>query len=607
MAQQDTDHATDTGPVLLLAGPGTGKTHDLARRVRWLVLERQPSVDPRDITVITFTVEAARNMRWRMSDQSKEKDGTFVPPDFLPKVSTMHSLGNSILQDLGASIGLSPDFAVLPRGPIRELLFQDCARLAGRPEVSGKDAAKCRTQGDCREDDSDRCKVCKLYTKLLRANRTIDHDDQIAEACKALRASRAGLSKYMAQAQHLLVDEYQGINQAQFELIQILTGGQTEGLFVVGDDDQSIYEFRGGSVKFIKRFANDFGNDTIKHKTLSRRCPGHILHGALDVARRFNRDRIGQKPEMCCQEDGSKILAHRFPNDTKEADWIARETKDRFQRMDVLILVPTGNYIPTIARALRHVGVSYRARLTVEKTELNLFAALQKWLEKPSDSFTLRLLIERMVESQHLGIPSSKVKKAEKRAERDAALKRISDLWHPVLDEECSLYDAILRASPSDELVRLVGCSLQRVQTARSGSALDFLSAVSDVFKPWKQRADDMVAEFDEWIALAQSVSAATSVRVMTMQGSKGLEADCVFIVGADDGVLPKAKPGTPQEAVESRLFFVSMTRAKRELHLCHSVNRSGGATFLSNSYALKQSRFTAAIAKEHLTHVPHD
>lgn len=579
----------------------------MALRVKWLTTERTPKVDTRDITVITFTTEAARNMRKRMNDKA-----IGVPPNLQPRAMTMHALGMDVLTNHATEAGLSQDFRVLPRDGIRAPLLRDAGLMAGldlqTAELQAKRAGSCRNQGDCKDDGSDRCKVCKQYIAILRGNNMIDHDDQMGLAVEVLSKCKPIRDEYRSRAQHLLVDEYQDINKAQHDLITILSQKQEAGLFVVGDDDQSIYEFRGGSLRFMKEFSQVHGAGSVRPKTHSFRCPGHILSGALSVASKYNTGRIGPgpKPQMTWNDAGEPIKVHLFPTQECEASEVATLSRDRSRKMDVLILVKDKFFAMPISRALRTRGVDHTFPFSPSGTALDSFSVIDAWAEDPDDSLALRHCIELILNAGVLEIPTRRARSAASLKERESSLRPIARLWDGVLRGRGSLWDVLRDESEKTAELRPIRDTLEGLYYARRSNAATYLAMLQWAFNPWGSRVRNMCSEFGEWVALARSASSIPSVRIMTMQGAKGLEADCVFVVGVDDGVLPSAVPNSAEEAAQSRLFFVSMSRAKRELHLCHSSNRSGGVSQKKQNYALRVSRFVKAIASSDMEYLKH-
>ncbi len=313
------------GPVLLLAGPGTGKTHQLALRIKDLMETKGTQADA--ITVITFTKEAAENMRRRISDE--EKKDVYIVPDKRPeRITTMHSLGLEIVRSYPSKLGLPEEFRVLTDSRLRTVLIRDASLLCGYDEVTAKEAEAVRQQGGDVQAGSVPGKIIKQYENILRANNAIDYDDQIVLACQILEGDKGARDKYTAAAQHLLVDEYQDINPSQKRLVSLLSQIHPEGLFVVGDDDQSIYSFRGGTPKYIREFGQEYHAQYGAQALClaeSRRCPDTILRAALSVVRGFDPARF-PKPDphfSASKQGGAPVQIHDAATDDQEADIIA--------------------------------------------------------------------------------------------------------------------------------------------------------------------------------------------------------------------------------------------------------------------------------------------
>jgi len=218
-----------SGPLLILAGPGTGKTYRLAKRIKYLIEEKD--VSPEEITVITFTSAAAKNMRNRISDEAQSE--LYIDPSQQPKsIRTMHGLGYLILQDEDSQLEFDCH-NVIADLDLQKILYADAAQITGFQRAQAEEARQCRQLGKCKLSEEVKCKICQQYQKLLRACSAIDFNDQILLACQILKDKPGLLLKYQLQCKHLLIDEYQDINAAQFELIRLLSQKHQDGLFVV--------------------------------------------------------------------------------------------------------------------------------------------------------------------------------------------------------------------------------------------------------------------------------------------------------------------------------------------------------------------------------------
>ncbi len=398
------------GPLLILAGPGTGKTFQIAKRLQFLTGEL--AVPCEQLTVITFTQEAAQSMRRKLSDKGK--------PEFMPKekrpgtIKTMHSLGHAIIEENLKASGLTKDFKVVEEKELRQTLFLDAALRVGESESDGLEALDDRIKGERQLSDRS-LRISTEYERLLRACNSIDFDDQITVASRLLKNDEQVGAKWQARARHLLVDEYQDINPAQFEFICQLSVASREGLFVVGDDDQSIYHFRGGSPEFIRQFALHFGHDAkvIQMKT-SRRCKRNILTAANTLVEQHDPDRL---PKTACdfvETEVGEVSIHGCPSDDREAEIISAIIKSAMDATEkepqsAFILIPNRFYSKKIEAALTSFGITYSVKLN-ESTAIKKFLLMRDWAELTDDNLLTRQAMQMVIESGQCKIPSVKKK-----------------------------------------------------------------------------------------------------------------------------------------------------------------------------------------------------
>jgi DNA helicase-2/ATP-dependent DNA helicase PcrA len=594
------------GPALLLAGPGTGKTYQLAKRIKFLVEDRK--LDPNTITVITFTSAAAANMRARISDPRKQE--LYVSQDLQPElVCTMHSLGYRIIREnlTLPLINMTVAPTVVQADRTKLLLMGDAAQLAGYQRETADETRLCRQYGRCRPDSSKKCRICETYGVILRACGAIDYDDQILLACHILRENPLIEERWRKRTRHLLVDEYQDINAGQFDLIRRLSKGQEDGLFVVGDDDQSIYSWRGGSPKFIRKFEKHFGEESKVFPLLrSFRCPKSILESGFSVIKQYDKDRRDKGSFSFDSGEGSPITVHNLPSDKREAAKIRAIVVDALPSKDVLILVPNRNYAKLICDALRRARVSFVAPEPIPGEGLPVVERFIAWFYDPQDSLALRDCIENMLTAEDSPLPSRRVRNAEKLEAREKGLSVISYLWKEVINSHRSLWQ-VLNESRSAEAVldylregfRALGRSVE------NGKVPEVLSDIAERLRPWRS-VGDLVEEVQNWVSRSDQGSSnqVPNVRVMTFQGAKGLEADVVCIIGAEEGAIPRDVDDADLIAEQARLFFVSITRAKADLHIFHARSRSGAVSYQQlhtrdGPHTLQRSRFIDALPKK--------
>lgn len=586
-------------PLLILAGPGMGKTYTLAYKIKHLVKNKDgEKIKPDEITVITFTNEAAINMRKRISSDSDEK--VYIEQELQPSViCTMHKLGHRIIKDNYSELGLENNFNVLSSGYLKDVLIKDCSQIVGAERNHAKETITCRQEGKCTKTESLKCNICSEYKKLLRKFNYIDHDDQVLLACELLKNNKNILQREQTKARYLLVDEYQDINYAQWELINLLSTGKTENLFVVGDDYQSIYGFRGGSPKYIRNFVNDYAPNAEVHRlTVSRRCPPHIFKGAFHMVHKYNSGDIKFLENLEFKNKGSSLInVCEFKHHNLEADFIARKVREIGPSYDVLILVPDYNFSKPIKSALRKKFIDFSCDFDLEKTELYLITVLLNWLKNKSDNFNLRVLIEDIINRGLSDIPGKQtefVGTEDNKNKREIAFRQISNFWKEV-GKKKTLYMKLKTLKKDDSFKKLIDTItlLKDVYGQENDTAI-FLSTIIKKLNIWKNISNfsDELNSIVEEIKGLTMISGECSVRVLTIRKAKGLEADYVFIVGLENNILPR-NTGLEED---SRLLYVSMTRAKKELYLLHSEIRDRNITKVKTA---GRSEFINAIPTE--------
>lgn len=593
------------GPVALVAGPGSGKTTVLARRVKHLVEER--GADPEEITVITFTREAARNMKERLTPPAKEgMPNITLPLEFHPQtICTMHSLGARIVADNCDRLGVTSGYRVVSAWQVRQMLFEDAARLCREDTGFGRECDRRKQQVGMPENERQE-QVFDAYQKILRSCNAIDFDDQIIMACQVLSNHDDVRQDWQRRATHLLVDEYQDINSAQLELIQLLSGPDASGLFVVGDDDQSIYGFRGAEPDYIRNFEEHFVGGHIESIPDCFRCQPHVIKAAHGFIEMFNPDRIKKPEPICIRPEGPLVTVHGVPSDAREAVIIATMAADALREGDVLVLLPKSGYADQLEKELRKRRIAFDVPPQRGSTATLMFAALRDWLADPSDNLAFRELLQAVADGGSVGIPGPKVRKPEKVAEREEALTKLSDLWKGVF-AGASLRDSLRISTQNSDLYKMLDAVTDELEQAAEGTPTDFGQRTFEALKPWANSKSML----DELAASPAGTRGpidgdANVVRIMTMRNSKGLEAETVFIIGLEEGAFPNGEHDTDQFKEEARLFYVSMTRAKKDLHLFHARSRSGGKTYKAKSFGMNPSPFLEGLPERHRKHQYH-
>lgn len=593
------------GPILLLAGPGTGKTWQLAQRIKFLTGEKGVSAD--EITLITFTTEAAKGMRAKLEEQGS---GEYVEPANRPsRIFTMHSLGHQIIADNPGVAGLKESFTVVDKDDIRKPLIRDAAVLLGYTEKDAGKALLDRATTNIQLSEKSN-KIIEKYEEILRSCNAVDHDDQISLACKILSANDELRKRYTQNTKYLLVDEYQDINQAQFNLIKLLSKDYQQGLFVVGDDDQSIYSFRGGNPEFIRNFKNHFGEDSIVIQMhISRRCPPNILECASCIVKKFDSKRISKDSYAFLKPDTGKVVLHDCPSDDREAEIVGAILKDERKHLDAcesckqlpkltyFILVPNKNYASKIQETLTKFRIPFDSKFGNGRKGFLVFTSIKQWTASPTSNFAARQAIELLIEGGTLKqLPNSRSKSSEKLTLRKNGLNEIANLWDGVIKERKCIFDIIKEKAEQNELLKEIYEKLLEIKTAYDKEKIpDFLQKTSLYTKPWSS-LDRFFDDSKKRIVTSSASQNVPNVRVLTMQSSKGLQAHAVFIIGLEAEVIPRRVLTDEALAEEARLFFVAMTRAEEQLHLFKCRKRTGSSTYKPIPYNQQPSSFLTCL-----------
>jgi len=596
------------GPILLLAGPGTGKTYRIAQRIKYLC--ENSSIPSENVTVITFTAAAARNMHERISNSSKPE--IYTPPNLQPKlICTMHSLGFKIIRENSDFLGYDESIKVINSDSTRNTLIGDAAQLSGFKRDEAYNTVQCRQYGDCQPEDDPKCKICTKYQELLKACSSVDYDDQILLANNILKSKPEVLIDYKKKCKHLLIDEYQDINAGQFELISLLTEGQTNGLFAVGDDDQSIYSWRGGTPKYIRKFKHYFGEKAqIIPLLKSYRCPEFILESALAVVETHDKNRLEKGEFEYENKTDGKIKIHNVASDKKEALSVLSIIRKSLPSKKVLVLIPGRRFGSILIDILKNSNINFHAPLNIPGGGFPIIKLLAKWIQDTNDSVSFRQIISKLIDNSNFGVPSSRSRNKEPLEKREEALNLISSLWNDVLNNKAkSLWKSLEHNNKRSELLEKIYKTLFTILELyeQQDNNQDFVFNILKSLKLWKKN-NEFLDEVVAWIELTNYFSSQTTepgVEIMTLQGAKGLEADVVCIIGMENGILPRNIDNIDKIPEESRLMLVSMTRAIEELHIFHARKRSGSVmfskTFKAGKATFKRSLFIDNIPNKYI------
>ncbi len=592
-----------SSPTLVLAGPGAGKTYLLADRVKRLLDEGR---NKDTITVLTFGKDASQHMRKALIDP----EGAFqVESERVPNISTMHSLGLSIVQENPRYVNLlKTELKVQNDENVKRLMYRDAALILGYTEEDSSNALECKQCGDCQKNPkSKQCEICEKYWEIMSKCNYVDFDDLILFACQILESNPKILSKYQGQAVHLLVDEYQDINAAQFKLIEMLCRNSRNGLFAVGDDAQTIYAFRGSNPEFILRFASDFTDAQTPSLAHSRRCHKRIMNDAIKVLEKHYTKWTGKQKLEYHTPEGKAPHIWQLPSEISEAEMVAKVANYYVKRKkSVLILVPKKEFFPLISKKLSDYNVPHECSINLLPKSVNKRLALAKrfidWASNPSDSFITRLIIEDLINTGIAKVPGANKNrrcKPETISNRITEETRIAQLWETV-DKKTDLFSVIQGLVNPDQTLEKIRDSLltlleynNNFTNENKGEFVKQLAITSEIWIDPSNFAEDLSSVMD--MLNSSRPTGPGSAQLMTMRKAKGLEADVVFIVGLEDDIMPSPSNDIVEEA---RLLYVSMTRVKEDLYLFHAYKRLRNISYGDDLMDKKRSRFLDAIGR---------
>jgi len=561
-------------------------------------------VPPNRILAVTFSRKAASEMLDRL-----RKFPGLETTEF--HVSTLHAESLKLLNEIGERrkfLVADDETRLLIKDAAEDLNLGLDWRTLNSLEKKVK-LAKANNLLPSDIQDQSLQRFYRRYEELLNFNNAIDLDGLVLKVTRAL-LSRSSESFSDVFGGHLLVDEYQDINQAEYKLVQILAMG-AETLFVVGDDDQSIYGWRGADPSIIRNFESAFQNGRVEILEQSHRCPQHILAGAYAIV---SKDPECIKKTVCSSKgDGDPIHVLLSKSWIAEAIWIADWIKGCLSKSsakpsDIAVLAKTLSLAELLADQLRIAGIDTEywrsGGFFSDRNILDILARIRLIVDK-EDNLALR----RCLTTTTSGIGSVAETKLRLLAERNKC-----SLWEVVTNyqkfEELrkwrgSLGKFVARFKEMEErfselrLDQIIQSIAREIGTDRLAN----IKRLQDFAKslPEKSELGDFLAEVNKnrGIDLAggspEPETSTDAVAIMSMHSSKGLGYKIIFILGMDEGLLPAMDQ---DECEQRRLCYVAMTRAKEELFLCHSKMRKGPAARGYSFY--RPSRFIMDISKGH-------
>jgi DNA helicase II / ATP-dependent DNA helicase PcrA len=596
---------TTSGPLLILAGAGSGKTKTLTHRVAYLI--QQESIWPNEILAVTFTNKAAREMRERLGHLLKQNG---AQRNFMPWMGTFHGICVRLLRIDGDKIGIQSNFVIYDEDDRQGLIKQAMKQLSIsdkqiKPRAVSAAISNAKNELRTPQDmeasanypfEQQVAKIYASYEKLRTSAGALDFDDLLIETVRLFRERTDVRDKWRQNFKHILIDEYQDTNAAQYAIVKSLVN-ETNNICVVGDDWQSIYSWRGADFTNILNFERDFSGTKVIKLEQNYRSTGAILNAANNVITK-NVQRTDKKLWTDLGE-GTPVQIHATYDETEEASLVADRiathvTMGARKYGDFAVLYRTNAQSYTLERALRLRRVPYQLVGGVrfyDRKEIKDVIAYLRLVYQPSD----RMSFSRIVNVPTRGVGATSLERfltwqIESSMDIIAALNNVEQTSTITARARTSLgaLGAILRnlqamvqadKTPAEIIEKLLSATGYRAflldgtpqaeeREANIGSLLSEVQVFADM------------SEFLEEVALVSSAdtdAGKEKVTLMTIHAAKGLEFPVVFMVGMEEGIFPHSRiyeAGPSELEEERRLCYVGMTRAREELHLSYAQSR---------------------------------
>ncbi len=617
-------------PILVIAGAGSGKTKVLTHRIAYLIYQKK--VSPGNILAVTFTNKAAQEMKDRVEFLSKDISGSKMIKGLW--MGTFHAICARILRQEIETLGYDKNFVIYDKADqlsqIRRCLnILDLDNKKYSPNVISSIIDKAKNNLEDVELFEYNAvsyfkkiivKVYQQYQKELFENNALDFGDLILLTVKLLRERPEILERYQNKFRYILVDEYQDINLAQYQLIKLLSD-KYHNLFVVGDPDQSIYKFRGADLSNILRFEEDFPYSKVIKLEQNYRSTKVILEGATNLIK-HNKNRK-EKELWTDKKGGEKIRCFEAASALDEALFVSQEIiklnkKEGKDFKDFAILYRTNAQ----SRAFEEVFNKQRIPFKVigglrfyERKEVKDILAYLRFIYDQKDWISFL----RIINNAKLGIGKITLSKIEDLAKKNdlnfnQALKqglkviKISADRREGIKKFTSLIDEFIekkdKIKGSELLIKLIQAidyykELEKEGEFKAQNKIENIKELILAVQEFEENNQDQyLSSFLEYVALITDIDfykgEEDAVMVMTLHSAKGLEFPVVFITGFEEGIFPHSRSVNKEEELEEerRLCYVGMTRAKERLYLTYAWRRNLNGNTLFNSV----SRFLAEI-----------
>lgn len=606
---------TTNGPLLILAGAGSGKTRVLTYRVAYLINEE--NIDPYNVLAITFTNKAAKEMKDRII-------GILGFKALGIQISTFHSLGVLIIKENYEKAGYKNNFTILDSDDSLTLIKKILKELNLDPKMYNPKAIKNQISGTKNQlltskeyekyamTDFEKVvfKVYQKYEDKLLVNNSLDFDDLLMLPIKIFRKYPEVLKHYQERFKYILIDEYQDTNEAQYTFVKMLSA-KYKNICVVGDNDQSIYSFRGANYHNILNFEKDYPNCKVIMLEKNYRSTKTILNAANDVIKN-NKERK-DKNLWTDNELGNKIKYHRALDEKDEAFYVLQEVKKLIDQgiklNDIAVLYRTNAQSRNIEEALLRESIPYRvigSFYFYNRKEIKDLISYLKVIYNSNDDISLL----RIINVPKRGIGDKTIQNlTEKANSLNTSLFEAIDsgkelLFKQTINELKEISEKSSLTELIDQILNKSGIKneLENEKSIEADIRLENLEEFKTITKNYEENKG--IASLDEFLNEISLVSDVEEYRnrddvitLMTIHSAKGLEFNNVFLIGMEEGIFPHQAAFFDNNELEEerRLCYVAITRAKEKLYIVNAKRR----TLYGIDSVNPPSRFISEINKE--------
>ena len=582
------------GPLLILAGAGSGKTRVLTTKIAYLIKELD--VDPSNILAITFTNKAAKEMKERVI----KLVGLEI---YRMQISTFHSFGLSIIRKYYSRLGFESNFTIIDSDDSLTIVKKILKDLNLDPKMYNPKAIRNRISGAKNEllDPDDYSKyantefeekvveVYRKYQEILKRSNSVDFDDLLILPIELLKDNPDILMEYQERFKYVLVDEYQDTNEAQYILVKMMSA-KYKNICVVGDESQSIYSFRGANYKNILNFEKDYKDTKVILLEENYRSTKYILNVANDII----KHNINRKDKNLWTEnkDGNKVKYYRALNEKDEAYHVVNEIKNMLvsgvKKSEIAVLYRTNAQSRNMEEALLKENLPYKvvgSFYFYKRKEIKDLIAYLKLIYNNSDNTSLI----RVINTPKRGIGTKTIENLNLIADTNnismyEAITKGKELEFKKIIEEIKEKEKDLSLTELIDLILDKTGMLEELKSEQSLEAdirIENLNEFKSITKNFEERYGIISLEaFLEEISLVADMEEHNDntdlITLMTIHSAKGLEFDNVFIIGLEEGLFPHTNSLSSHEEIEEerRLAYVAVTRAKKYLELVNAKKR---------------------------------